>query len=140
MEGNEEELTPDDVLIDPKALGQGQFAVVFRGLLKGTTEVAVKIVKKDAADVDGLRAFYEEAMLVARLPAHPNVISLLGILPDPLMLVFSLAKRGSLLSFVRKSKKGLTPGQELKILRDISNGMSHVAANGVVHRDLAARK
>ncbi len=87
---------------------------------------------------------------------HPNLVRIYGIIPhNPLVIVTELAPLGSLLAVLRvHSHKLLNPGAGLTEVRSatafpvdalwdigvqLARGMSHLAANYLVHRDVAAR-
>ena len=56
-------------------LGSGQFGVVRRGKWKGTTDVAVKMMKEGTMSEDD---FIEEAKVMTKLQ-HNNLVQLYGV-------------------------------------------------------------
>lgn len=99
--------------------------------------VAVVKVKKGACDT--------EAELLARLSKHPSLIRFYGKASDDEghdYLVTELASQGSLDSVLEKlDAEGQTAclGVMMAIAHQICEGMEAVAAEGLIHRDLACR-
>jgi serine/threonine protein kinase len=103
--------------------------------------VAVKMLKPSFSD-EQLQTFYDEAETIARIPAHENVIGMLGVAPDPFMIVLEFANLGSVRGFLRKCVKAdieISTQQHLGVVRDVACGMAFLATHGIVHRDIAAR-
>ena len=101
-----------------------------------TREVGAK------ASPDATRELRLEAMVMARLGSHPNIVSIIGVITrgDPLVLVVSFCEHGSLLSLLRKRVKSgqpLSNASKVKMACDIANGMAHLETHRFVHRDLA---
>ncbi|KAL3281176.1 hypothetical protein HHI36_004394 [Cryptolaemus montrouzieri] len=113
--------------------------------------VAIKVLKENAskeAEDDFLREV--EIMSAFR---HPNILSLLGVVPregtlNP-MMVFEFMYHGDLAEVLRSQKKTcydektdvpmLSRAHLLHIALQIARGMSYLAAQRFVHRDLACR-
>eukprot|EP01099_Mayorella_cantabrigiensis_P000370 TRINITY_DN1171_c0_g2_i2.p1 TRINITY_DN1171_c0_g2~~TRINITY_DN1171_c0_g2_i2.p1 ORF type:complete len:644 (-),score=130.58 TRINITY_DN1171_c0_g2_i2:29-1960(-) len=68
-------------------LGEGQFGQVFKGVWRGTTDVAVKVLKDSNLLGDGedvaheFKQFKEEVKVLLSLPPHPNIVQFLGVCP-----------------------------------------------------------
>jgi len=60
-------------------LGEGKFGMVFKGRWRGTTTVAVKVLKLGNVDSSQIKEFKEEAKLYAQLRPHPNIVQFLGV-------------------------------------------------------------
>ena len=103
--------------------------------------VAIKLLKLDSERDEEL-ALMNEAVVMAQLD-HKNVVRLYGVVTSgrPIMLVIEYAQNNSLEQFLKSSNGivDLTTKAKVKAVRDIADGMSHLAERGVVHRDLAAR-
>ncbi|CAJ0954285.1 unnamed protein product, partial [Mesorhabditis belari] len=120
------EIKGKDLLVHDDCLGNGAFACVFRGTLKGkiplfkvyaslqlvlehttgeTSEVAVKKLPAHA-NHEGRVDFFHEMSFMKRLGYHPHVISMLGCVSNPIdpLIVVEYCKHGDLLRFLRKNK------------------------------------
>ena len=140
-------------------VGSGAFGEIWKAVLNETSVggvpgylVAVK-TSQDATG-DGADEIRREALVMAQVVSHANVVALIGVVTSgvPLMIVLSLCENGSLLSCLKDKKfEGQTPGASgggysapssavsLKIALEIANGMHHLVKANFVHRDLAAR-
>jgi hypothetical protein len=116
-------------------LGRGIGGVVYRTRFR-EADVAVKMIESD--NTDAVREFLEEAMLLLDLPPHPHVIQPIGLCSKPLCVVMMFCERGSL-SKVLASRSPPSLERRVAILRDVASGMHHVAREGLIHKDLAAR-
>lgn len=142
-------------------LGTGAFGMVMRGDaqgIRGSTgivKVAVKIPKENEAE-HSRKDLYAELDVLKLLPAHPNVIGLLGCCTrvEPIMIIVEYCAYGDLQGFLRNSRgisesyyratfhptgKRMTAKMLLTFALQIAKGMSHLAAYKIIHRDLAAR-
>jgi serine/threonine protein kinase len=74
---------------------------------------------------------------------HPNIVQLLGysIHPDNLnmILIMEFCNGGSLDIHLFDSNRDLPVPQKLELVKGIALGLNHLHANGIVHRDIAAR-
>ena len=119
-------------------LGAGAFGVVYKATLKGKT-VAVKQLKvdMDASSTEAIEEFRAESLLMMQLKPHENVVTCIGMVPEPLCLIVAFLGKGSLESFCRKSP--LQPKMMISIAKGTACGMAHIHEQGIVHRDLSAR-
>ena len=120
-----------------RELGRGGFGVVYeardRELLRTVAFKALRSVGPPAADEERLLA---EAESAARL-SHPNIVTLydLGRTAHGPYLVLELL-RGETLA--RRLEQGRLPFLEaIRIACEVSKGIAHAHARGVVHRDLS---
>ncbi|XP_046578388.1 fibroblast growth factor receptor 3-like [Haliotis rubra] len=140
------------------SLGEGKFGrvVMAEALSISKTgkweEVAVKMVKETATDAMK-EDFYHELTIVRKLPTHPNVVAYLGCVTasDPALMVMEYVNGGDLLTYLRKRRPEktteqtpkeesfVTPKDMLSFALQIARGMAHVAAQKIIHRDVAAR-
>jgi len=157
-------ISRDDLVLGKK-IGGGEFgdvleATVLGGLwpTRGTesgqaaaaamadTRVAAKVVREGASPADEADLLAEEALMAA-IPAHRNVVALLGSLvaDRPLILVLELMDWGNLRSLLRSGRPtgtlplAFSPAQILGFLEDAAAGMAFMGEHQLVHRDLAAR-
>ncbi|XP_071953526.1 uncharacterized protein [Antedon mediterranea] len=152
----------EDLMIDAKVIGRGNFGEVRLGLLKETgknKQVAIKTLPEDAVN-KAKTDFLTELNIMAMIGDHENVIHLIGacINEGTLYVAMEYAKHGNLLTFLKLSREehlysnssamrakddhfvsSINQEQLLKFCWDIAKGMNHLTSRGVIHRDLAAR-
>ncbi|KAF0905245.1 hypothetical protein E2562_003847 [Oryza meyeriana var. granulata] len=124
-------------------LGQGGFGAVYKGLLPGGLEVAVK--RLSACSVQGLLEFKNEIQLIAKLQ-HKNLVKLLGCCIEgehEKILVYEYLRNRSLDVFIFDFVKGaqLNWSKRLRIIDGIAQGILYLHNHSrlcVVHRDLKA--
>ncbi|CAD6217814.1 unnamed protein product [Miscanthus lutarioriparius] len=124
-------------------LGQGGFGPVYKGLLLGGVEVAVK--RLSACSVQGLLEFKNEIQLIAKLQ-HKNLVRLLGCCIEgdqEKILVYEYMQNKSLDLFIFDVKKGvqLNWSTRLHIIDGVAQGILYLHKHSrlcVVHRDLKA--
>jgi serine/threonine protein kinase len=136
-------------------IGTGQFGEVWKGLLdesatSHTDAYMVAIKSTRAAEGEAAEELQREALVMAVVGRHANLVSLIGVVTTgpPLLLVISLCEHGSLYSQLKKrahntgvliSLDGAAPKSNIEIAREVATGMAVLASKGFVHRDLAAR-
>lgn len=129
-------------------LGEGHFGTVSKGLLDqssigGAPEclVAIKAVKSSAPAIETTKLM-EEAVLMAQVSGHENIVSVVGIVTGddggPVMLLVTYCEHGSLDHYLKK-RAGEPPQWKADICIGVARGMAHLSNCGFVHRDLAAR-
>ncbi|CAN6175657.1 unnamed protein product [Urochloa humidicola] len=124
-------------------LGQGGFGPVYKGLLPGDLEVAVK--RLASCSVQGLLEFKNEIQLIAKLQ-HKNLVKLLGCCiqgDQEKMLVYEYMQNRSLDIFIFDVNKGvqLNWSMRLHIIDGVAQGLLYLHKHSrlcVVHRDLKA--
>ncbi|CAM0144804.1 unnamed protein product [Urochloa decumbens] len=124
-------------------LGQGGFGPVYKGLLPGGLEVAVK--RLASCSVQGLLEFKNEIQLIAKLQ-HKNLVKLLGCCiqgDQEKILVYEYMQNKSLDIFIFDINKGvqLNWSMRLHIIDGIAQGLLYLHKHSrlcVVHRDLKA--
>jgi serine/threonine protein kinase len=119
-------------------LGAGGAGAVFRGLLRGGTEVAVKVLS-NAGDAKG---FDEELQVLSRF-RHPNIVTLLGWGQHghDRYLVYELLSGGDVhrrLWKCRHQKLRFSWRHRLRVARDACCGLSHMMNSEpkAFHRDI----
>lgn len=132
------EIDPTELTLGEE-LGSGQFGVVRRGKWRGTTDVAVKMMKEGTMSEDD---FIEEAKVMTKLQ-HQNLVQLYGVCSKhrPIYIITEYMKHGSLLSFLRKNKSSIFSDHcvLLDIGLQVCRGMAYLERHNYIHRDLAAR-
>ncbi len=132
-------------LLLSKVLGEGAFGIVRLAWFRGET-VAVKMLKSFDGETQVLSpaetaAFETEAELMRKLPPHPNVIKLIGVVTKtmPNCIVTQFAANGSLEGYLKSHRGKLKPAQRLTMCVDAVRGIMHLHKHHLVHRDIAAR-
>ena len=135
-------------------VGSGQFGEVWKSVLDeskvgGVPGYSVAVKTALEATGEGADEMTREALVMAQLGYHVNVVSIIGVVTSglPLFLVLSFCENGSVKSALQA---GEVPGQRRpkdvpshKVARqmaiEIARGMMHLVQHRFVHRDLAAR-
>ncbi|XAR66356.1 Non-specific serine/threonine protein kinase [Bertholletia excelsa] len=127
---------------DIKKLGKGGFGPVFKGMLPGGEEIAVKRLSRMSGQ--GLEEFKNEIMLIAKLQ-HINLVRLLGccIEGDERMLIYEYMPNNSLDSFLFDPFKRaqLDWEKRISIIEGIARGLLYLHRDSrlrIIHRDLKA--
>ncbi|XP_050417754.2 fibroblast growth factor receptor 2 [Patella vulgata] len=144
-------------------LGEGKFGKVLKAEALSISKsgmwetVAVKMWKDSSTDGEK-EDFYNELMIVKKIPAHHNVVSFLGRTPaegsNSALMIMEYVPGGDLLTYLRKLRtpkqvntpstepsihSQLSPKELLRFSHQIAKGMVHIASLHIVHRDVAAR-
>ena len=118
-------------------LGEGGMGEVFRGVHERTRRtVAVKVLSASAMGARDLARFYHEARVLSGLE-HPNIVRLheLVTVDGRPCLIMEYVDGEPLAG--RIARFGRLPVQEAaKFLRDLADAVSHIHAQGIVHRDI----
>lgn len=132
-------------------IGKGQFGEVYKAMLDESSKggppsfmVAAKTVLDSKASPEATRDLESEALVMARVAGHPNLVSLIGVVTrgDPLVLIISYCEHGSLLSLLKSRAAEHDPLEyelKLRLGLDTARGMKHLHEKSFVHRDLASR-
>ncbi|CAN1253663.1 Serine/threonine-protein kinase EDR1 [Linum perenne] len=119
-------------------IGQGAFAVVYRGVWNGS-DVAVKVYFANDYKEDTLQDYKKEIDMMKTL-RHPNVLLFMGAVysPERMAMVTELLPRGSLFKTLHKNKQTLDIKRRLKMALDVTRGMNYLHRRNppIVHRDL----
>ena len=135
-----------------ETIGSGAFGAVWKATLDESASaggmpgylVAAKTVLDAAGSKEGRNELISEAVVMAQLTGHPNIVALVGVITrgDPFVLVESYCEHGSLVSYLRKEAiQGHPPVLKVKVrlATEVAAGMQHLGARRYIHRDLAAR-
>ncbi|CAL5054745.1 unnamed protein product [Urochloa decumbens] len=123
-------------------LGEGGFGPVYRGVLSGGAEIAVK--RLSARSRQGAAEFRNEVELIAKLQ-HRNLVRLLGccVEREEKMLIYEYLPNRSLDAFLFDTRKSgqLDWKMRQSIILGIARGMLYLHEDSclkVIHRDLKA--
>ncbi|XP_031631230.1 tyrosine-protein kinase receptor torso-like [Contarinia nasturtii] len=107
----------DEMEIDPKnielkeVLGEGEFGVVRRAVLKpANIAIAVKMLKENAC-VEDVKGFLSEIALMKSVGQHENILGILGHSTktyDKMMLLTEYCCEGNLLNYLKKFREAFT--------------------------------
>ncbi|XP_004297971.1 PREDICTED: G-type lectin S-receptor-like serine/threonine-protein kinase B120-like [Fragaria vesca subsp. vesca] len=123
-------------------LGEGGFGPVYKGILPGNQEVAVKRLSKKSGQ--GHHEFMNELKLIAKLQ-HTNLARLMGCCMegDELILIYEYMPNRSLDKFLFDpfEKTKLDWGTRFRIIQGIAQGVLYIHKYSrlkIIHRDLKA--
>nr|CAN67086.1 hypothetical protein VITISV_031091 [Vitis vinifera] len=127
--------------IDENKIGKGGFGSVYKGILPGGQEIAVK--RLSGVSTWGLDQFVNERLIVNQ--QHRNLIRLLGYCSEgeERMLIYELLPNGNLedLIFDPDRRKGLDWNTWCNIIKGIAQGLDYLHNHSrlnMVHGDLKA--
>jgi len=135
-------------------IGAGAFGEVWKAVLDESSaggvpgySIAIKTSKENTGE--GADEMIREAAVMAQVPSHRNVVSIIGVVTSgsPLLLLISLCENGSLLSYLKKTATTAEDGGGMplsstvryRMVTDTAAGMAHLTSCRFIHRDLAAR-
>ncbi|CAM8906305.1 unnamed protein product [Rhodiola kirilowii] len=122
-------------------LGEGGFGPVYKGVLQGGQEIAVKKLSQDSKQ--GSVEFKNEVMCIAKLQ-HRNLVKLLGCCnQEEYMLIYEFMPNKSLDLFIFDDKECvlLDWPKRLNIINGIARGLLYLHQDSrlrIIHRDLKA--
>uniref|UniRef100_F6HCT3 Protein kinase domain-containing protein n=1 Tax=Vitis vinifera TaxID=29760 RepID=F6HCT3_VITVI len=127
---------------DENKLGQGGFGPVYKGMLPGGEEIAVKRLSRRSGQ--GLEEFKNEMTLIAKLQ-HRNLVRLLGccIEGEEKMLLYEYMPNKSLDFFIFDPAKQaeLDWRKRFTIIEGIARGLLYLHRDSrlrIIHRDMKA--
>ncbi|EDQ85950.1 uncharacterized protein MONBRDRAFT_28694 [Monosiga brevicollis MX1] len=135
-----------DVTLE-SAIGAGNFGIVYKGKLRGRDEwLAIKQPHSENPDELDLvsKDLLVEAYLLLYAGEHPHVVTLYGCVAMTgglVAMVMEMAPHGDLRMLLRQGAKGqsLTVFDKMEAVAQLAQGLSHLHAKHIVHRDVACR-
>jgi hypothetical protein len=119
-------------------LGRGAMGQVFRGTVRGSdAPVAVKVLKPElVSDTEVVARFFQERSILTSID-HPNVAKVLDLVVegDTLGIVMELVDGQDLRRYLRM-RGTLPPGEAVRLVCQLLQGLAAVHAAGIVHRDV----
>ncbi|KAK9862458.1 hypothetical protein WJX84_000371, partial [Apatococcus fuscideae] len=121
-------------------LGEGGFGVVYKAVMNGVDEVAVKLVKADTPTPQEMSAFRKEVRVLRQLH-HRNIVQFYGACLEPgsMFFVTELMKGGDLYSALRFHPETMRWDRlGRKVALDVALGINylHTRRPAMMHRDL----
>jgi len=122
-------------------LGSGSFGAVYRANLNGTS-VAVKVLHNVLVSEYNMQLVMKEFGIMKRV-RHPNIVQFLGAIepaergqPPSLVMEALECSLSDLLHSTIDAANRLTIREWLDVAIDITRGVAHLHAIGIMHRDL----
>ena len=121
-------------------IGRGAMGAVYKALHPRFKKyVAIKEIRSDlTGSLSIQQRFQQEAELLARLPAHPNLVTIRDALvwQTRLYLVMDYIEGGTLADIVKDG--GADPDYGATLLDQVLAGLQAIHARGIIHRDMKA--
>lgn len=135
--GSDSEIHWEDLHLGDE-IGQGSYAVVYRGIWNGS-DVAVKVYfGKDYSP--GTFLDYKKEIDIMKRLRHPNVLLFMGAVysHERLAIVTEYIPRGSLFKTLHKNNQAIDMRRRLRMALDVARGMNYLHHRNppIVHRDL----
>ena len=121
-----------------KKIGSGECSTVFKGVLLGKTEVAIKAIRPGILTKESV---LKEVTVLKQL-RHPRIVELICVCTDedPVWIVTEYMPNGNLRDFLHGvDRAAFGPVQKLTAAIEIAEALVFLQEKAVVHRDVAAR-
>ncbi|XVF63602.1 hypothetical protein PTKIN_Ptkin09bG0099700 [Pterospermum kingtungense] len=119
-------------------LASGSYGDLYKGTFCGQ-DVAIKVLRSEHLNENLRREFTQEVNIMRKI-RHKNLVQFIGACTRSLSLciVTEFMSGGSMYDLLHKQKSGFKIPFLLKVAIDVSNGMSYLHQNSIMHRDLKA--
>ncbi|EKX46074.1 hypothetical protein GUITHDRAFT_44546, partial [Guillardia theta CCMP2712] len=125
-----------DMLQVAERIGKGAYGSVWQAtILNNKQDVVVKVSKDKRPSENMLESFRREIEIMSSLPAHPNVVSLIGVTSDKRVLILEEAMV-DLHVMIKRQSCGLPLSVVQRWTKGILQGLDFLHNEKVVHRDL----
>ncbi|CAL9007917.1 unnamed protein product [Prunus brigantina] len=118
-------------------IGEGGYGMVYKGILRDKTVVAIKKSKMHAPAMSVNSV--NEALILSQIN-HRNIVRLLGCCLETktILMVYEFIDNGTLYEHIHNEGKGqkLSFELRLKIAADIAAALSYVHSMSIIHRDV----
>eukprot|EP01061_Rhynchopus_euleeides_P041774 TRINITY_DN73037_c0_g1_i1.p2 TRINITY_DN73037_c0_g1~~TRINITY_DN73037_c0_g1_i1.p2 ORF type:complete len:316 (+),score=121.23 TRINITY_DN73037_c0_g1_i1:34-948(+) len=120
-----------------RTLGKGAFGVVYEGLLRDGTLLAVKVIEYNMDDTKEAEAVKQEFVLIKNM-SHKNILQYYGIHINEgqLQIFMEMAPKGSVASLVKRIGDALAVHVIRNFTKQILEGLEYLHDHGVIHRDI----
>ncbi|ELP90856.1 protein serine/threonine kinase, putative [Entamoeba invadens IP1] len=118
-------------------LGEGSFGVVYKGKFRENC-VAIKKLKNVEDGENVIEEFEKEVSMLDKFRSE-YIVHFYGavLIPNRLCIVTEFSEFGSLSDMMyKRNKKGIETKLKVKMLTDVTRGISYLHENGVLHRDI----
>ncbi|XP_022772603.1 serine/threonine-protein kinase STY8-like isoform X2 [Durio zibethinus] len=119
-------------------LASGSYGDLYMGTFCGQ-DVAIKVLRTEHLNENLRREFIQEVNIMRKI-RHKNVVQFIGACTrsPSLCILTEFMSGGSMYDLLHKQKSGFKLPFLLKVAIDVSNGMSYLHQNRIMHRDLKA--
>jgi hypothetical protein len=128
----------EDIEMQGKEIGRGQFGAVFHGLLFGSEVAVKKLLKLTEAEADTKYMKREQELL--RQLAHPNICLFIGLCAHEgdLWLVSEYVANGCLSKLLYDTAQPLTWSRRVRFALDVTQALAFIHSKQLMHRDVKA--
>ncbi len=100
-------------------------------------DVAVKVLRYDAANEEEFHRRFQREALSATSLTHPNIVSIYDVGEDQDMhyIVMEYIKGKTLKQYINEFSP-LTPARSVQIMKQLTSAIAHAHENQIIHRDI----